>query len=188
LPCRPIIPVFESLSLDNGVGIVLHPGPRREADRRSAVERRSGRGGVRSPLASTSRAETGYVRFKIIKVRRAPNSRLDEAGALMSLGKSHRPAAVSSKLKPLGLRYIHRSLRPHSESEAHSNRAGRQRRFYFRCMDARARTSNRPSVASASASFSLSAIPRACRQRLTRSPSAVSRFTTGSARSRFCSR
>jgi len=62
--------------------------------------------------------------------------------------------------------------------------------FYLRCksLAARARTSNRPSVASASASFSRSAIPRARRQRLTRSPSAVRRLRTTSARSRFCLR
>ena len=62
--------------------------------------------------------------------------------------------------------------------------------IYLRCksLAARARTSARLSVASASASFSLSVIPRARRQRLTRSPSLVRRLRTTSARPRFCLR
>src|SRR6516162_4187317 len=53
---------------------------------------------------------------------------------------------------------------------------------------ARARMSTRLSVLSASGSSGLLVVPRARRQRVTRSPSAVRRSRTTSARSRFCLR
>src|SRR5262249_21753690 len=60
--------------------------------------------------------------------------------------------------------------------------------IYLRSPAARARISTRLSVLSASGSSGLLVVPRARRQRLTRSPSAVRRLTTTSAGSRFCLR
>ena len=60
--------------------------------------------------------------------------------------------------------------------------------FYLRCKSARARMSDRLSSLSASGSSGLLVVPRARRQRLTRSPSAVRRLRTTSASSRFCLR